>query len=219
MQAIRRWATSVAASFETVVNQLENHEAVVTGALREMQEASGRANVQLARVKRDGETMRKRVTELRELDRVWAERAVASYALDKDRAKECIRRQNQCQKERAHLEEQLKDHAKLELQLNNDLKLIQNRIGELKRKKNTFAAREYRTEALRIGQVNDLGLIAQIDDVFDRWEMKLGECEGFQPLGDDFARKFESDDEEHEITEALEKLVQRAQANEESVKN
>lgn len=207
MRAIRRWATSIAASFDYVITQVENHEAIVTSAIKDMQQAGNKARAQLARVKRDGENMRKRIADLRELERVWKERALRVHESDEAKALECLRRRKQVSRELEALETQEQEHSRLANQLNSDLKIIDERIAELKRKKNALTARQYRAEAMRIGQIDDLGLVAEIDDIFDRWELKIDEATGFQESMDDLETDFISEEEEIELRSELSELV------------
>lgn len=210
MRAIRRWATSIAASFDYVITQVENHEAIVTSAIKDMQSAGSKARVQLSRVKRDGETMRRRIEELKELERVWGERAGRVHEQNEGKALECLRRRKQVRRELEALETQEKEHTRLANQLSTDLKVIDERIAELKRKKNALTARQYRAEAMRIGQIDDLGLVAEIDDIFERWELKIDEASGFHDSLDDLESDFLSEEEEEELRGELDDLVSGA---------
>ncbi len=207
MNFIRRWTTSISSSFEWVVNQVENHDAIVSATIRDMQAAGLKAKMQLSRVQKDGERMRKRVSELKEMQTVWADRALRVAGEEKEKALECLRRKKQADRERASLEEQLTEHSKLEKQLTIDLKLIDERISELRRKKNAFNARQYRAEALKAGQLSELGLVGEIDEIFNRWEFKIGEYEGLDfgkdALEDDFVTEEERAGLEVELDELL----------------
>lgn len=211
MNLFKRWTTSVAASFDWVVTQVENHDALVTAAIRDMQAAGAKAKVQLGRVRRDGERMTQRLAELRELETVWADRAVRSHAEDKERALECLARKRQVQREITSIEQQCKEHTRVEAQLTKDLKIIDERVGELKRKKNTFNARQYRAEAMKAGQLSELGIIGEIDEVFDRWECKLGEYESLAADADTFEEDFRREENRTELEAELDALV-RAQS-------
>lgn len=219
MRLIKRWTTSVAASFDSLISQVENHEALVTSAIREMQEAGAKAKVQLQRVRRDGERMQKRLGELREKSELWAERAVRVHETDKQGALECLRRRKAVHREIEYLERQVAEHVRLEKQLTADLGKIGERLDELQRKKNALSARQYRSEALQAGQVDDLGLIAEIDDIFDRWEVKVCQAESFSESSDRFEADFESTEEGKVLEQELLELVERAGAEAVAVGN
>lgn len=208
MNVLKRWTTSIASSFDYVINQVENHDALVTAAIREMQSSGAKAKIQLDRVKRDGERMRTRIQELIDMDTAWSERAVRVHETDRNRALNCVQRRNQARRERAQLETHLKEHKRVEEQLCNDLKVIEERIGELKRKKNTYNARQYRAEALKAGQLSELGLIGEIDDIFDRWELKVTQYEtSFTDEEDDLENEFKRDEDSKLLNLQLEELI------------
>lgn len=210
MRMIKRWTTSVVSSFDSLMSQVENHEAVVNAAIRETQEAGAKAKVQLTRVRRDGGAMRKRLSELQEMERIWTDRAIRIEAEDKEKALECVRRRKQLKREIASLEEQIVEHTKLERQLGDDLKMIDERIRDLKRKKHAFAAREYRAKALNNNQQENLGIIEELDDIFERWETKLAECEVYASTStDEFEEEFVSQEERKELEIELAELKQQ----------
>ncbi len=209
MKFMKRWTTTIAASFDHLIGQVENHEALVSGALREMQEFGGKARIKLVRVERDGQNMKRRLKEVEELDSVWAERALRVHATDQTRALECMRRRKQAQEEAQNLREQIQEHDKLEEQLRKDLNLIQQRIAELTRKKNAFSARECRGKAFQAGSVDELGLVRELDEMFNRWELRLGDYEGMDLSADPLEKQFSAEEEERELKAALQELVQR----------
>lgn len=207
MKALKRWTTSIASSFDWVISQVENHETLVGSAIREMQHASAKAKMQLSRVRRDGSAMRDRLAELKEAESLWEERALSIHTDDQQKALECIRRKKRACREINAIETHIKEHSKLEKQLSSDLETIHSRISELKRKKNAFAARQYRAEAAQAGQREDIGLITEIDEIFDRWEGRLAQCESFETLPDSFEDDFIQEEEEQELKAELEALV------------
>ncbi|MCC6953972.1 MAG: PspA/IM30 family protein [Deltaproteobacteria bacterium] len=208
MNIMKRWTTSLTSSFDWVISQVENHDALVTGAIREMQVAGSKARVQLDRVRRDGEKMRRRVFELDEILVSWEDRAVRSAA-DREKALECLRRKRTAEREQEHLRSQIAEHVRVEAQLSKDMKTIEERIQELKRKKNTLSARQYRAEAMKAGQLGELGLITEIDDIFDRWEMKLGQYESTSVEVDELAEEFETAEDIERLEAELRTLLKR----------
>ena len=214
MKAIKRWTTSITASFDALISQVENHDALVSSAIREMQEAGTRAKVQLSRVKRDGEKLRKRLAELHLSEEQWKERALKCAPLDETRALECLRRQKRIQREIAGLEEQSREHTRIERQLNDDMKIVEDKLTKLTQQRNLMRTRQSRAEALRIVRDDDSSLLYDIDDIFERWESKvtLYECEGGcgHEGGDALEEDFSSQEEEQELKKELQLLLQSA---------
>lgn len=213
MQLIKRWASTVSASFESIVSQLENHESLVGAALKEMLQAEARAKVQVNRVAQDGQAMQRRIAELTELEQVWQDRAVNTHSEDKEAALECMRRRAYVKGEREQLTRQLLEQSQMEKQLRQDLQHLHQRIDELKRKKNVLSARESRAQAIKAGQLGDIGIIAEIDDILDRWEIRIGENEGYRPTVDTFEAGFKSEEERIALQMALDELLASQNTN------
>jgi phage shock protein A len=181
MKLLARWKTTIVSSFEHVLNQVENHDATIATAIQEGREAAAGARVKLNRIRRDGERMRSRISERNESAQTWASRAVQVHGSDPGKALECVRRRNLARTEAQHLEAELTSHREIEQQLQRDLVEIETRIAELGRRRNAYSAREFRAKALGAAQACSVATQAEsVEEVFDRWEMKLASTE---PLG------------------------------------
>lgn len=214
MRMLKRWVSCVTTNFDWVLTQVENHEALVDSAIREMQAAGGKARVQLGRVKRDGEAMRQRLAQFKEQEQAWTERAIRLGSSEQEKAIECLRRRKAVQIEISSLERQSQEHDRLETQLIADLKHLSTRIDELKRKKNTMTARQYRAEAMRAGQTEDMVLISELGDIFERWETRLAEAETINLTPEDnLESELKSEEEQAQLrTELTDLLAQNITA-------
>lgn len=213
MNSLRRLTASIISSFEGVVGQLENHEALVTTAIREAEQAAGRAKAQLARVQKDGVAMRKRVEELREQAAVWEDRAKRIATQDEGKALECLRRRQRYLTQADKIEEQAVGHVKLERQLGADLAMVQEKLSGLRQQRNIMRTRESRAEALRVVHSIDSSTIGEIDDIFDRWEARITACEQHVDSSapsetDELSVEFTSKEEEGELKAILHNLVE-----------
>lgn len=212
MNSLRRLTATIMSSFEGVVGQLENHEALVTTAIREAEQSAGRAKAQLARVQKDGIAMRKRVEELREQGAVWEERAKRIASQDEAKAIECVRRRQRYLAQASQTEEQAVGHAKLERQLSVDLGVVQEKLNSLRQQRNIMRTRASRAEALRVVHSIDSSTIGEIDDIFDRWEARISACEmhvdsAVPSERDDLSNEFTSKEEDGELKELLRSLT------------
>lgn len=206
MKFISRLSSSVISSFDWVVSQIENHEALVVSAIREMQDKLCKARVQLRRVKEDGKKLNARLETAKTNSTLWHERAV--QIKDKDRAKalECLKRKALAQREVESLQIQIEEHNMFETGLEADLAKIESQIEVLHRKKNEFVARQLRSEATRISCPEEVGLVAEIEDIFSRWETRLCEEAISERTIDSFALEFESAEETARLEAELDEL-------------
>lgn len=212
MKSLRRFTASIVSSFESVVGQLENHEALVASAIRDAEEAAGRAKAQLNRVQKDGVAMRRRLQEARDQAEVWEARAKKCSAIDEAKALECLRRRQKLLKQAAQLDEQTVQHHKLERQLSQDLGTVQEKLVALRQQRNLLRTRQSRAEALRLVQSCDSAAMGEIDEIFDRWEARVSASEeigsGSATTHDDsFDEDFTTAEEEQELKTLLATLT------------
>lgn len=207
MGTFKRLTTSIIASFESVVGQIENHEALVTSAIKEVEQSAARARAQLNRVRADGQQMRRRLTELKDSEEQWKDRAKRTAELDEQKAIECLKRYKKARNQISTLELQEREHARLERQLNADLEVLDNKVQKLRQQRNLLRTRQSRAEALQLIEQVDSSTMTEIDDIFTRWEAKVLCCEGQastnigndDPLDEDFT----SEEEETELKSLL----------------
>lgn len=177
MSLFKRISTTVSTSVERAVSKVENHDAIINAALRETQQAAARSRVRLARVQKDGQSLKARQNELKTAVRQWSERARAVAESDERKALECLRRRNECETQLGGLEDSIEKHADLENRVTENLKKIEARIGEVSHQRNMMRSRQSVADAMRV--INNIEGVSygEIEDTFDRWEVNLGETE------------------------------------------
>ena len=193
MKKLKHWTACIVSGFDSVISQVENHESVVSSSIRELQEAAVRARVNVNRLKRDIEGMRSRQSELARASERWTERAQKLRDSDQSKALECLRRRKQVEAEIERLSQDIPRHAALAQQIESDVSKIEGRIEELKLKKRAFSSRASRAKAFELSDRTDAGSADNLEDVFDRWEIKLARSEigarvGCDTLEDEFTR-------------------------------
>jgi phage shock protein A len=195
MHRLRVWTASLLSRVDWMVSQIENHEAVARSAIEDVRQAAARAKVQLARVRQDGEALRKRVAEQREEEAVWRERARRCAPEDEERALECLRRSNRAARRVAELSPRCDEHERIEKQLATDVASIDDRLLRLNEQQNVLRTRQSRAEALSRVRETGGSLASEIDDILERWEIRIVEREiagGCAPgVADPSADRFE----------------------------
>jgi phage shock protein A len=177
MSAFVRWTAGFASRIDAMVRQIENHDALVSAAIRDAKEARARARVQLKRVDEDGRRMERRRSELAEAERLWRERALRMAAPDEARALECLRRMKRAAREREELAAQAEEHGRITAQLTRDIRRIDSRIEQLVQQRNLLRTRQSRAEALAAAQHDDGRRLSEVDDILERWEIKVSRTE------------------------------------------
>ncbi len=175
MARFKRWTRGVVSSIDEFVVQIENHEAQVTSALRELEQAVARAKVQLLRVERDGKALDQSVTDEREAVVRWRERALREP--QEARALECLRRHKRAEARARELEQRLLEHQRVEQQLRRDVRALETRLVELREQRNLMRTRQSRADAFGVVQgAAGFGTL-ELGDVFERWETRVTESE------------------------------------------
>lgn len=211
MNRVKRWVVSVTGWVDHALAQIENHEATVTAAIARVRQSAARARVQLKRVERDQHALREAL--LREQEAVEAWRRRAKAVADEDKAIECLRRHKASKRRVAVLQHRLAEHERSHKELSEGVRVLNERLAELSERKNLMRTRQSRAEAAH-GMANASGPIGELEDVFERWETRVGEIEIASELADPIDA-FEADIEAAEETEDLRAELE-ALRNEES---
>jgi len=206
MNRMKRWTMSVTSWVDGVLAQVENHEAAVSAAIGRVRQATARARVQLKRVERDQQSLRDRLAQEERAVAVWRRRAKS--AEDEAVALECLRRFKTSERRVQQLRQRLAEHERSHKELSEGIRTLNARLSELTERKNVMRTRQSRAEAAH-GMASTTGPIGDLEEVFDRWETRVGEIEiaseCAEPL-DAFAAELEAVDETADLTLELEAL-------------
>jgi phage shock protein A len=175
-----------------------------------------RSKVQLARVERDGVTLRRTLGEEREAAVRWRERAKREG--DEKRALECLRRAKRSETRSLELDKQREEHERVQAQLTRDIRTLEERLVELRQQRNTMRTRQSRAEALGVAQAHGDIRDGEIGQIFERWETRVVESELLSGCDlrsvDGFADEFASAEEEATLRLELEALKAEPEAAE-----
>lgn len=175
MARIKRWTHGFVASIDSMIVQVENHEALATSALRDLEHGVARSKVQLMRVERDGRALKQALDEEREAALRWRERARREE--DEARGLECLRRCKRSESRVKELVQNQAEHERIEAQLRRDVQTLERRLIELRQQRNTMRTRQSRAEAFNVVQGSGDAQSGEIGEIFERWETRVAESE------------------------------------------
>jgi phage shock protein A len=175
MARIKRWTHGFVASIDSMIVQVENHEALATGALRDLEQGVARSKVQLMRVERDGRALSQALAEEREAAARWRDRARREE--NEQRGLECLRRHKRAEARVSELCHNQLEHERIEQQLKRDVQTLERRLVELRQQRNTMRTRQSRAEAFNVVQGNGDVESGEIGQIFERWETRVAESE------------------------------------------
>ena len=175
MSILKRITATLTSRVSHLVGELENHDAVVASGIGEMRQAYAKAKVRHSRMGTEGVRLRRKLEGLQQDAAAWRERAVA--CAEEDRALACLRRGRFAAAQAASLEQALERHLELEKRLLQEIESVRTRIQELEHKRHQMRSREATAEATSCIQRMEEGSSFDMDDTFERWEMRVTEAE------------------------------------------
>jgi phage shock protein A len=167
--------------------------------------------VRLERVRKDGNSLKRRYSELQQAVVRWTERARDVAGEDEAKALECLRRRKECEAQLHNLRDSIEKHDELESRIAEQVKKIEARIGEVAQQRNMMRSRQSVAEAMRT--VNNIEGVSygEIEDTFDRWEINLGETEilmGAVSMSDPLDSAFLAEEDTAELRAELKSLLE-----------
>jgi phage shock protein A len=208
MAYLKRWTSGLVSRVDSIAVKIENQEALVDSAVVDMSGRVARARVQLSRVKRDGEALRRRSDDLQREAVVWRDRARTEP--DQGRALECLRRSKKAATRREEILERRSAHDHSEQRLRRDVDIIERKLDALREQRNTMRTRQTRAEALAELRTYDDNYTGDLDQVLERWDARIIEAEVLAGCADDdlddFAERFEKEAERADLLAELDAL-------------
>ena len=175
MSLFRRITATLSTRVDRLVGELENHDAVVEAGIAETRQAYAKAKVRHSRMSQEGERLRRKLDALRKDTATWRERALACD--DEETALACLSRSKRAAAQADSLEQTLAQHKDLETRLLREIEAVRQHIEDLEHKRQLMRSREATAEATtRIRHIDDRATL-DLDDTFERWEIKVTEAE------------------------------------------
>jgi len=210
MSLMKRISATLTASVDNLVDQVENHDAVIEASIKKARQASADTRVRLGRLQKDGKRLEARIDKLKMDGDKWQERAVGAAKEDQDKALQCLQRKKQTLAELDLLEKNLIAHKSTERHVADNLKKVETRVSELSLQRNSFRSRESAARANNIIQRLEGDHSNGIEETFDRWESSLLAQETDYPLmeaEDQLDNEYIESEQRLELELELEELV------------
>ncbi len=210
MKTLKRWTTGIFSRVDWAVSQIENQEALINSALKESREAVAKAKVQMARVRQDGVRLEQALQTEEDSVSRWRKRAVQCGKSDEARALECLKRSKLAMAQSDRLAGRVQEHRQVEEQLAKDVAALEGRFSELLEKRNLLRVRQSRADAMTSIQACHSESGAEVDEIFERWEIRVTEKElGTEAVVsvDPLEESFSMAESEAELQDELQQLL------------
>lgn len=211
MKLFTRISATLNAGAESAVSRFENHEAIADSALKGIRQNVSEARVRHQRVVRDGQNIKHKIRELHEQIEQWGNRAKACADDDESRALACLERRAFAREQLQKAEEALRQHLTLEAQASSKLEKMQARLEEVTLQRNQLRSRESVAKATDALNAVDGGRASGIDELFERWEVSIGDSEIHNDVqatpADVLAHEFETAERRDSLQNELAELM------------
>ena len=175
MKLIKRLSTSITATLDSAVGQLENHDAIVEASIKQTRQAVAKTRARINTLRQQHQAYQAQLSEAKEQYDLWTQRAANLATSDQEKALQCVVRRNQCEADIGRLSYSEKQQADLVRDVTANLQTLQSKLDEMTQKHNLMRSRQ------TVADVNRAVAYAKTDDnlsdTFERWESAVLEHE------------------------------------------
>jgi phage shock protein A len=210
MSMFKRLSTTLVSRIDNVVGEIENHDAVIQASLSEMRKKIAQAKVNLTQIHREEAKLKQQIEELNIKQQKWRERAISCAAADEAKALTCLQKRQHCQQETARLKQALETYQQTSQKLAQDISDSETQLAEKNQKQTLMRARQSSSAALNASNKSLDEDACQLDNSFDRWEVKISQtemCHDTTPMIDPIEHDFITQEQQHELRQELTQLL------------
>jgi len=210
MPLIKTLFTTLYSRIDHVVNRIENHDAVIDATIKDTRCALAQAKGHLSKVRSDGQKLSQQLKTKAGNAHKWQQRAKDFAEKDEATAISCLVRRRNCKRQIQVLETALAQHQTIEARLVTDIEKLEHRLDTIARQRNQMRARQSAADALGATQNVDLHKTQEVDELFERWEMKISESEmmnGEFDCMDAMEKKFLDEEEQMDLRTELQEII------------
>ena len=175
MNLIKRFTTSITATLDSAVGQLENHDAIIEATIKQTRQAVAKTKARINTLLRQLQTYETQLNEAAEQADLWVDRATKLASSNQAKALKCVARRNQCASDVERLTRLIDKQKQLISDVTLNLDSLQRKLDEMTQKHNLMRSRQAVADVNRA-----VGCASRDDNVngtFERWESVVVEHE------------------------------------------
>ena len=211
MNLIKRLTTSVSATLENAVGELENHDAIVEANIKQTRQAVAKTQARLASLQQQQSNFESQLNVAREQIDLWESRAKSIAVTDEPKALQCLTRRNQSEAEVKRLTQAIDQQSTLITQVADNLHKLKTKLDEMSQRHNLMRSRQTVAEVNRAACKADHS--QQLNETFERWEASVLDSElsiGAHSNNDPLDAKFSREELSSELNAQLAELKAQA---------
>lgn len=195
MGILSRFVNVVRANLNALLNRAEDPAKMIDQTLIDLDTAYRKAKDQVARALADEKRMQKALMDQQAEIKRWEERAVLAVEKENDDlAREALRRKAEHTRQAAQYEAELAAHGSNVQRLKESLRELEDKIGEIRRRKNLLVSKQRRAEAQNqiqrtIEGIRGVGAL----DTIERMEQKIEDMSALADARHELSSEFSGD--------------------------
>lgn len=215
MNPFKKIKIGISAKFEQLANEMENHEAIVNEAIKDLKQGLGKINIQINHSVERSSHYQNQMNKSQNEIVLWTERAKNIHSQDQQKARDCIKKviDNRCQFKQAqqYLEQNEQNLENLKIHK----KMVESKLEEFLRRNELLVCRQAQSTCLPSSQGSHS--LSDFEDLFKRWEDKIVMnetittcCHPFiesQIKKESLETYFEEEELHREISDELKKII------------
>lgn len=206
MTIFKRLYTTLTASVDQLVGEIENHDALIEATLKEQHRKLAAARVQLKRMQAREQQAADEIRLLQEKMAQWQQRALGLDDDDEERALVCLQHRQRAGEQLQRLQAHRQRYQQAVQSMSRDIRRCEQEVADLRQKHALFRARQHSSEALAVVNAMDVDIGGDLEGRFDRWEARITEREMFAETAsdsDDFEQAFVEQEQREQLREEL----------------
>jgi len=176
MSIIKRLSATVVSSIDSLVGEIEDHNAVVEVAIKDLQKQIAEAKVRLNRVNQEQLKIKQQISDTQLKASAWKQRAIESAKDDEAKALECLNRSKTHKDQVKGLDASHEEYKVTSRKLSEITGKLEKALIEAKRKQTIMRARQSSSRAVTMNSGN-FDAQKDLTDTFERWEVNLVNAE------------------------------------------
>ncbi len=175
MNLIKRLTTSVTATLEGAVGQLENHDAIIDASIKQTRQAVAKTQARLATLRQQQNAYESQLQLSIEQIKVWENRAKSLATENESKALQCLTRRNQNEAESNRLKQSIEQQDGLINSVSANLSTLKTKLDEMTQRHNLMRSRQAVADVSKVTSKSNIS--EQLDETFERWESVVLETE------------------------------------------
>ncbi len=175
MNLIKRLTTSVTATLEGAVGQLENHDAIIDASIKQTRQAVAKTQARLATLRQQQNAYESQLQLSIEQIKVWENRAKSLATENESKALQCLTRRNQNEAESNRLKQSIEQQDGLISSVSANLSTLKTKLDEMTQRHNLMRSRQAVADVSKVTSKSNIS--EQLDETFERWESVVLETE------------------------------------------